>query len=115
MNRKKWLETFLDLADNNRPAIEYRKRLRLKFGALPKLVKQIPEFRKELQQLRDKEMVEKVLERVKKNERRSRPKSSKCSNGSIVVESGFQKSTEQPSVEDIASKHSKNTNAKLDT
>lgn len=59
MERKEWLETFLWLADNNRPAIEYRKRLGVKHNKLPVIIKKIPAFRKELADILAAEQAEK--------------------------------------------------------
>lgn len=51
MTRKEWLQKFLDLADQNRPAREFRLKLNLGFNVLSKHVASIPAYRKELADL----------------------------------------------------------------
>ena len=51
MERKKWLETFIRLADTNRPAIEYRKRLGVAHATMPITIKRLPAFRRELEEI----------------------------------------------------------------
>lgn len=55
MKRKEWLQTFLNLVDKGRPTIEYRKKLRIKVNELPKYIKNIGKYRKELEALLKKE------------------------------------------------------------
>lgn len=51
MTRKEWLQKFLDLADQNRPAREFRLKLNIGFNVLSKHVASIPQYRKELADL----------------------------------------------------------------
>lgn len=51
VNRKEWLETFLWLADRNRPAREFRLKLGIKLPNLSSAIKSINAFRDELEQL----------------------------------------------------------------
>lgn len=55
MNRKEWLETFLFLADNNKSAREYRRRLGLKPQELRGHVRSIPQYRLELERIEQEE------------------------------------------------------------
>lgn len=60
-DRKEWLETFLWLADRNRPAREFRSRLGLKTTVLSKAIKNIVSMRQELKDIYDLEKQKKVL------------------------------------------------------
>ena len=137
MERKKWLETFLWLADNNRPGIEYRKRLRVMHAQLPKLIKRIPAYRKELAAILEAERVEQ--ERLKaEDERRRREQaereaeresealrlaardssegeSGEDSVGELELESGLQESTGESSIESPPSQHDEDLDAERDS
>lgn len=64
MDRKQWLETFLELADKGAPTLEYRKRLRIKVNPLRDHIKNIGSYRKELQDIKDEE--ERTREKARK-------------------------------------------------
>lgn len=95
MERKQWLETFLKLADNAAPAIEYRKRLRIMSNALGPHVKRITEYRKELQDIYDYENeVQAQLykqEKLKKDWEQKRQKEKEYAARTRKLESGLQK------------------------
>lgn len=55
MTRKQWLEIFIHLADTGAPALEYRKRLRLKTNALRQHINKLGKYRAELNDILQKE------------------------------------------------------------
>jgi hypothetical protein len=65
MDRKLWLETFIKLAVSGAPAIEYRKKLRIKVPQLGVHVKRLSAYMEELDALKAKEVEN---ERLKKRQ-----------------------------------------------
>ena len=65
MDRKQWLKTFIELAVSGAPAIEYRKRLRIKIPQLGPHVKRLSVYMQELEALEAKEAEN---ERLKKRQ-----------------------------------------------
>lgn len=74
MERKEWLKTFIWLADNNRPALEYRKRLGVAHAKLPVIIKKLPAFRKELAEILEKERLDVELKKMEKEHHERRMK-----------------------------------------
>lgn len=55
-----WLQTFCDLADQNASTLEFRSKLKLRAQNLPSYIRKLPEYRKELAQLKKLENLEKA-------------------------------------------------------
>jgi len=62
MNRKQWLETFIELADSGAPALQYRRKLGLKTNVLGTHVKQLGLYRDELNNICEQEEKAKKME-----------------------------------------------------
>lgn len=77
MEKRKWLETFIELADSGAPAIEYRKRLRIKVPQLKKHVNKLGEYRKELNDILEEERVKKSREEDLRKSRETRFRAAK--------------------------------------
>lgn len=65
LSRKEWLKKFLELFDNNRPTIEYRKFLRILGKDINAHVKRVDQYRKELKTLEREEEKLVWLERMR--------------------------------------------------
>ena len=73
MERKLWLKIFLDLADQGKPALLYRKKLRIMLRQLPGHVRKIPKYRAELAEILKKEQEEQEeMRRVEEDKQRKR-------------------------------------------
>ena len=74
--RKEWLETFLWLADRNRPAREFRNKLGVRIPDLKKHISAINSYRNELNALYVKEKTDKrkLQNRVKSNHKKKSKK-----------------------------------------
>jgi len=70
MERKEWLKTFIDLADRNAKALEYRKALRIKAQLLPVHVRNLEAYRRELSDLEKVERRNKVAMSSKTKEKK---------------------------------------------
>lgn len=56
MTRKEWLETFLKLADNDAPCVDYRKKLRIVNAKdLSHHIRKLTDYRHELKAINDNE------------------------------------------------------------
>ena len=75
MTRKQWLELFISLADSGAPALDYRKRLRLKTNVLGGHIANLGKYREELAALVAKEEEdERARRRAADNEREEETK-----------------------------------------
>lgn len=66
MDRREWLEAFIELCESGAKTLEFRRRCRIKAQHLPRYVRLLPQYRAELEKLKADDAAKEAAERAER-------------------------------------------------